>query len=126
MISCRWLIVVIAGAIAGEAITAMNSLNEHASSLERSVCGSLCEPLAFWSFRLAAGAPDASPFQGLRWAMYCGMRDCPAMEKARGWVESYGARVELLIRDPAGGHGGFHRSPQHVESVLSLFEKLDR
>ncbi|MGH8471160.1 MAG: hypothetical protein ACREVJ_01555 [Gammaproteobacteria bacterium] len=72
-----------------------------------------------------------STFQGLRWAMYCGMRDenperLPATGKARGWVESYGTRVELLIRDPAGGHGGFHRNPQHVESVLSLFEKLDR
>lgn len=74
-----------------------------------------------------------SPFQGLRWAMYCGMGDenperdgCPAMEKARGWVESYGTRVELLIRDPTGGHGGFHRNPQHLERVLSLFEKLDR
>jgi len=58
-----------------------------------------------------------SPFQGLRWARYCGCvrkpgtGACPAMEKARGWVESYGARVELRIRDPTGGHGGSAATP---------------
>jgi len=46
--------------------------------------------------------------------------------KARGWMESHGTRVESLIRDPTGGQGGFHRNPKHVESVLWLFEKLDR
>jgi hypothetical protein len=124
MISCRWLIVVIAGAIAGEAITAMNSLNEHASNLERSVCGSLCELLAFWSFRLAAGAPDASAFQGLRWAMYCGMRACPAMEKARGWVESYGARVELSSGTRLEGTAGSTVAPSMLNPCCRCSRNL--
>ncbi|MGH8626651.1 MAG: alpha/beta fold hydrolase, partial [Gammaproteobacteria bacterium] len=34
--------------------------------LERSICGLLREPLAFWSFRLAAGAPDAKRLRSIR------------------------------------------------------------
>jgi alpha-beta hydrolase superfamily lysophospholipase len=34
--------------------------------LESSVCGALREPLAFWQFRLAAGAPDASRVRAIR------------------------------------------------------------
>jgi len=34
--------------------------------LETSVCGFLREPLAFWSFRRAAGAPDARRVAGIR------------------------------------------------------------
>ncbi|MEW6037261.1 MAG: alpha/beta fold hydrolase [Pseudomonadota bacterium] len=36
------------------------------SDLETSVCGIVLEPLAFWQFRQAAGAPDASRVRSLR------------------------------------------------------------
>jgi len=36
------------------------------TDLETSVCGFLREPLAFWSFRNAAGAPDAARVAGIR------------------------------------------------------------
>lgn len=36
------------------------------SDLETAVCGFVREPLAFWQFRLAAGAPDASRVRSIR------------------------------------------------------------
>ena len=36
------------------------------SDLENSVCGILREPLAFWQFRWAAGAPDANRIRSIR------------------------------------------------------------
>ncbi|MBA3493650.1 MAG: hypothetical protein H0T87_05900 [Gammaproteobacteria bacterium] len=32
---------------------------------------------------------------------------------------------QRAVPGPDRGYGGFHRNPQHVESALSLFEKLD-
>lgn len=40
--------------------------SEHDSDLEVSVCGFFSEPLAFWSFRSAAGKPDARRIAGIR------------------------------------------------------------
>jgi predicted esterase len=45
---------------------AMTPANNPASDLEDSVCGSVREPLAFWQFRQAAGAPDASRIRSIR------------------------------------------------------------
>jgi hypothetical protein len=38
----------------------MPSVKKEEMDLETSVCGALREPLAFWLFRRAAGAPDAA------------------------------------------------------------------
>jgi alpha/beta superfamily hydrolase len=45
---------------------AMAHANNPASDLEDSVCGIVREPLAFWQFRQAAGAPDASRIRSIR------------------------------------------------------------
>jgi alpha/beta superfamily hydrolase len=44
----------------------MPSVKKEERDLERSVCGALREPLAFWLFRRAAGAPDAARVASLR------------------------------------------------------------
>ena len=44
----------------------MPSVKKEEMDLERSVCGALREPLAFWLFRRAAGAPDAARVASLR------------------------------------------------------------
>lgn len=44
----------------------MAHANNPASDLEDSVCGIVREPLAFWQFRRAAGAPDASRIRSIR------------------------------------------------------------
>ena len=44
----------------------MASMKDEKSNLERSVCGFLREPLAFWLFRRAAGAPDPTRVVGIR------------------------------------------------------------
>jgi alpha/beta superfamily hydrolase len=44
----------------------MVSGRQEQSDLETSVCGFLREPFAFWSFRNAAGGPDAARIQGIR------------------------------------------------------------
>jgi hypothetical protein len=32
--------------------------------------------------------------------------------------------VDLLIEDPKGDHGGFHRNPENMKAALDVFEKL--
>jgi alpha/beta superfamily hydrolase len=44
---------------------AMALANNPASDLEDSICGIVREPFAFWQFRLAAGAPDASNIRSI-------------------------------------------------------------
>ncbi|WP_374356745.1 hypothetical protein [Chitinimonas sp.] len=77
---------------------------------------------------IAAGKFGALPFSGLKWIMYCGEKDatpdrdgCPAMNKARDWVQKYGATVSLFIDDPNGDHGGFHQNPANVNAALAAF-----
>lgn len=77
------------------------------------------------------GEFGAQPFAGTHWVMACGMHDphpardgCPAMHDARAWVERYGGTVDLLIADPSGDHGAFHRHPRNVQAALEVFARL--
>ncbi len=51
--------VLLVAAIMAVDVGAMDSIEKTESDVERSVCGFLREPFAFWSFQLTAGAPDA-------------------------------------------------------------------
>lgn len=77
------------------------------------------------------GRQGPQPFQGAHWVMYCGEKDpnperdgCPAMRAARDFVTQYGATVELLIDDPAGDHGGFHRNADNVNAALDVADRV--
>jgi hypothetical protein len=71
------------------------------------------------------------PFANTHWVMVCGMNDphperdgCPAMNAAREWVLQLGGAVDLLIEDPNGDHGAFHRNPANVNAALDVFARL--
>ncbi|MEJ5310610.1 MAG: hypothetical protein WHX52_12630 [Anaerolineae bacterium] len=71
------------------------------------------------------------PFANTHWVMVCGMNDphpdrdgCPAMNATRDWVLQYGGVVDLLIADPNGDHGVFHRNPGNVDAALDVFAQL--
>jgi hypothetical protein len=80
---------------------------------------------------LNRGVFGRTPLAGSNWALFCGGKDpnperdgCPAMARARTWVQKLGGSVPLFIQDPKAGHGGFHRTPVHVDSALNLFGRL--
>ncbi len=71
------------------------------------------------------------PFANTHWVMVCGMNDenpdrdgCPAMRATRDWVLQYGGTVDLMIEDPNGTHGVFHRNPDNVNAALNVFAQL--
>jgi hypothetical protein len=76
------------------------------------------------------GQYGAAPLTGSHWIMYGGGRDTkpdrdgiPAMRRSGEWVTKQGGEVVLLIADPHGDHGVFHRTPEHVTDVLDAFER---
>lgn len=80
---------------------------------------------------IAQGKFGAKPFANTHWVMVCGMKDpfpdltgCPAMRETRDWVNQYGGTVDLLIEDPNGDHGAFHRNPDNVNAALDIFSQL--
>lgn len=73
----------------------------------------------------------AQPFANTHWVMVCGMNDpnpdrdgCSGMRTTRDWVTQYGGAVDLLIEDPNGDHGAFHRNPANVNAALDVFAQL--
>jgi len=77
------------------------------------------------------GEFGSQPFADTHWVMVCGMKDpnpdrdgCPAMRATRDWVTQYGGTVDLLIEDPNGDHGAFHRNPDNVNAALDVFSEL--
>lgn len=80
--------------------------------------------------REIADHASARPFAGTRWGFYCGDRDpnpdrdgCPAMTRARAWVESLGGTTELFLEDTSASHGGFHHNADFVDRTLEIFTK---
>lgn len=61
----RWAMVLLM-VMGMEGCSGMAAVKNDELDLERSLCGALREPLAFWLFRRAAGAPDAARVAGLR------------------------------------------------------------
>lgn len=77
------------------------------------------------------GVYGSQPFANTHWFMVCGMNDpnpdrdgCPAMRSTRDWVTQFGGSVDLLIEDPNGDHGAFHRNPDNVDAALDVFAHL--
>jgi hypothetical protein len=80
---------------------------------------------------ITAGQFGSHPFAGTHWVLSCGQKDpnperdgCPGMRETREWLAQLGGSVDLLIEDPNGDHGAFHRNPANVEAALDLFAKL--
>lgn len=72
-----------------------------------------------------------SILSGTHWALFAGGRDphpersgIAGMNRTQDWIKSQGGVIDLFIRDSQTGHGGFHRTPAHVESVMSLYDRL--
>ena len=55
----RWLMILLSATMGWEAVGSTGFAKKNESDVEKSVCGFLREPFAFWSFQLTAGAPDA-------------------------------------------------------------------
>ncbi|MBI3914158.1 MAG: hypothetical protein HY327_08250 [Chloroflexi bacterium] len=80
---------------------------------------------------ISAGRYGGDIFAGTHWVMYCGEKDpnperdgCIGMRDARAWVQKFGGTVDLLIEDPEGDHGGFHRNAKNVNAALDVFQKI--
>ena len=68
------------------------------------------------------------PFADTRWVLYCGKLDenpdrdgCPGMERTSRWIEEKGGTIALFIKDPKGGHGGFHQNPANIRRALEAY-----
>ena len=68
--------------------------------------------------------------RGTRWVLYCAGHDpwpqlsgCPAMRRARAYLQSNGARVLRFMVDPPAGHGGMMRNRRDVELALGDFTR---
>jgi hypothetical protein len=76
------------------------------------------------------GKFGASPFSGTHWLLFCAGRDpnpgstCSEMRRTRDWLTQLGGAIDLFIDDPNADHGGFHRTPAHVNAALDLFAQL--
>ncbi len=60
-----WLMILLSATLGCEAVGSTGFARNTESDLEETVCGVLREPFAFWSFRLAAGTPDAKRLRGI-------------------------------------------------------------
>jgi predicted esterase len=63
-----------------------------------------------------------------RWVIYCAGKDpwpqlsgCPAMRRARQYLQASGAVVERFMVDPPAHHGGFLKNRPDVELALRAF-----
>jgi hypothetical protein len=70
-------------------------------------------------------------FADTHWVLFCGQHDphadrdgCIAMRRTKSWIESFRGTVEEVIEDPEGGHGAFHKNPEHVMETLKVFDRL--
>jgi hypothetical protein len=77
------------------------------------------------------GRFGTQPFADTHWVLYAGAKDphpdrdgIAGMREARDWIKRLGGTVDLLIEDPNGDHGGFHRNPDNLNAALDLFARL--
>ena len=69
-------------------------------------------------------------FADVSWILVCGEKDptptlngCEGMQETQTFLESKGAKVLALLKDPNGSHGSFHKSPLKLaEKALSTFD----
>lgn len=69
-------------------------------------------------------------FADIPWILVCGEKDpnptldgCEGMQETQTFLESKGAKVLALLKDPNGSHGSFHKSPLKLaEKALSTFD----
>ena len=74
---------------------------------------------------------ETTAFSGGRFWMYCGELDmehgypmCDEMQNARTFVETRGASILSLYRDPTGGHGGLNKNADALSKMFAAFEGL--
>lgn len=82
---------------------------------------------------MADAAASDSILAGSRWILFAGGQDphperdgIPAMQRTSDWIQGQGGRIELFIRDARANHGGFHRTPAHLDATLAIFNRLSR
>lgn len=61
----RWLMILLSATMGWAEAGSADLVIKNEPDLEQNVCGFLREPLAFWSFRRAAGAPDAERLRSI-------------------------------------------------------------
>lgn len=112
------------------ALTALDRANDRLFGLTIANSGGMAKDYPPNS-AILSGAFGSKPFQGSHWVMYCGEKDAnpdrdgvAAMRAARSTVTDKGGTVDLLIEDPAGDHGGFHRNRGNVDKALRVFDQL--
>lgn len=78
-----------------------------------------------------AARGNRTAMSGLKYWMYCGELDfvqgwsmCDGMVGARDFLQTYGATVAALYRDPSGTHGGLTRNSSAMSQMFSYFEGL--
>lgn len=80
--------------------------------------------------RINSGKYGNKVFAGKHWSLYCGGSDpnadqsgCHGMNATKKWLEDQGATIDIFIQDAGLGHGGFHQSVAHMDSVLNHYLK---
>ena len=78
-----------------------------------------------------AASGNRSAMSGLKFWMYCGELDfvqgwamCDGTTVARTFLETYGATVAALYRDPTGTHGGLTRNSDALSQMFAYFESV--
>lgn len=75
------------------------------------------------------GEYGAKPFAGSRWILYCSENDeehpdsCAKTDATKSLLEAHGGKVDELIRDSAGGHGGF-MNPRVLDPALDAADRI--
>ena len=93
------------------------------SGLSRSELGFMRE--------VSSGRATAQPFAGLAFALWCGMRDeqwgrqqCDDMKAMEALLAKLGAGPVRAVRDEAGSHMGYRRTPAYHEAFMRWFIEL--
>lgn len=80
---------------------------------------------------VSSGRAPAQPFAGLAFALWCGMRDeqwgrqqCDDMKAMEAMLAKLGAGPIRAVRDEAGTHMGYRRTPSHHEAFMRWFIEL--
>ena len=77
-----------------------------------------------------AGGFGRRPLLGSQWVLFCGGRDrafatgCVLTLRTSRMIRARGGRVQRVIVDPRGQHGGFLANPASVNYTLGVFDRL--
>lgn len=79
--------------------------------------------------KMSSGIWGHNFYNGKKWLLFCGREDkginscCEGMYETKKWIEGNGGKVEIFIDDEKAGHGGFHHTPKHINTVIDYYLK---